>query len=88
MKPPVDPTLAQRKDTDTPAAGLSWREFFVRLGDGTLHDDAAARTCRDELDQDRPSRKRPAVRCHDDKNAANRPALAGPGSAAVQLGRM
>lgn len=61
MKQPVDPTRAQRKAADRPAAGLSWREFFVRLGDGTLYDHAAARTRRDPPDQNRPSRKRPAV---------------------------
>lgn len=62
MKKPVGPTRSKRKVADTPvAAGLSWREFFVRLGDGTLHDYATAQARRDVPDQDRPSSKRPAA---------------------------
>lgn len=62
MKQPVGPTRSKRKVTAKPAAaGLSWREFFVRLGEGTLHDDAAPQTRRDAPDENRPTRKRAAV---------------------------
>jgi len=62
MKQPVGPTRSKCKAVDTPvAAGLSWREFFVRLGEGTLHDDAATQTRREAPDENRPSRKRPTV---------------------------
>jgi len=62
MKKPVSPTRAKRKDPNAPVApDLSWREFFVRLGDGTLHDEAARQACRAAPDRERRSLKRPAV---------------------------
>lgn len=37
---------------------LSWREFFVRLGDGTLHAETAKQARRDTTDQHREIRAR------------------------------
>ena len=62
MKKPVKRNPPGAKVSDTPAgAGLSWREFFERLGDGTLHDHVAAQERRTDPDQYHSTSKRPAA---------------------------
>ena len=59
MSEPVN--LDAPRDTspaDPAGTGLSWREFFVRLGNGTLHEEVAEPTCRDTAVRNRKTRAR------------------------------
>lgn len=59
MPKPANLNAAREKSLDASAgAGLSWREFFVRLGNGTLHDGAEKQTCHDTADHHREIRAR------------------------------
>jgi hypothetical protein len=59
MPKPANLDAPREKSPDASAGvGLSWREFFVRLGNGTLHAHAADQACRDTADQHRKIRAR------------------------------
>ncbi len=57
---PHDPTGGKARSAAA-GADLSWRQFFQRLGDGTLHDDAAGRVRRANPELHHETRERPAA---------------------------
>lgn len=53
-------TMPEHAPTGTAGASLPWREFFVRLGDGTLQDATAPSRDRDAAPRNRPAKDRRA----------------------------